>query len=158
MSTTVSPSLEKATQQKLSKYTSPQLLSKLEGGVLIGLSKEVAIQILEKRKVDIKKFKPQTWIKPKASNQEEGEEEISSENTQEQAIEEEKSSKEKKSKRSKKELIDENNPTVKAILEAEGSKTKKIAALLQEGYSCSQISRTSIGAHISFCFSVKNRK
>jgi hypothetical protein len=45
------------TRQKLSKYGSPQLLSKLKSGAFFKMSKEVAVSILEKRGEDVSEFK-----------------------------------------------------------------------------------------------------
>lgn len=44
-------------KKMLSKQSTPQLVAKLKGDKLIGISKEVAIEILEQRKQDVSEFK-----------------------------------------------------------------------------------------------------
>ena len=63
---TVKMDVKEVTRKTLSKQTSEQLLGKLEKGTLMGTSKVVAIEILEKRGVGVGQFKDDEDGEPKA--------------------------------------------------------------------------------------------
>lgn len=136
--------LKKETRKSLAKYNSDQLLSKLEKNGLIGISREVAIEILEERKVDVKKYKAGAWTAPKGSVK------ASKETPAEKAanVKDAKAAKPAKEKvvKEKKEsnfvAIDESLEKVKKVLDNKDSKkSDKIRSFLKMGYSVLQISK-----------------
>lgn len=160
------------TYKTLSRYGSPQLEAKINQGLLIGLSLEVAKEILEKRKVaeinkaNGKTLSPVTKVaqitkdlsvsKPKSKIETPEVEkkpvsvakikaEVKSQETKEPAVK-------KSGKKSEVIPIDGNDPKVAAILAATQSKSDKIRALSALGYSNLQISAKhfpNLNAHYS---------
>lgn len=167
METVQKQAVRKATVKMLSKYTSVQLLTKLETGILLNLSREVALEILEKRKIDVSKFKDSTesvsndLIQEKALKKEK----ISKVKVEESVSIKEKIKQVKTARENKKpfELIDVNDSKVVSLLEdKEISKTEKIKQLLILGYSVTQISKRyfpQLNAHYSHVHTVyQNQK
>ncbi len=105
--------IRKETKTKLSKYGSPQLLAKLEKGGFIGVSEEVALEILEERekKKETADNKGSSWAKNgshKKVTKSEPEEE-------EQIGEEEEESIEKEEGEEKIEKIEETKPLGESV-------------------------------------------
>lgn len=162
--TTVKKSTQDAlrteTEKKLSKYGTPQLLSKLRAGSFFKMSKEVALAILEKRGEDISEFKD--------TNDEKGgvKEAIAKKNPESKVSKESKAPKVPKEPKVKKEkaaaktfvAIDEKDPAVSKIIDSGVlNKTEKIKGLLELGYTPNQISKSSLGVRYAFCFTVKTK-
>ena len=164
--TTPEEQLLKTTREKLSKYGTPQLLSKLRSGAFLKMSKDVAISILEKRGEDVSEFKSTTEAvittpgkKKEVANIEVSKEKV--EKIKAEKVKVEKAPKAKKEKVPSKSFvaIDESNPEVSKILNnpIESTKTEKIKGLLKLGYSCSQVSKSSLNARYPFVFTVRSK-
>lgn len=139
--------LRKESKKSLGKYNSDQLIGKLDKNALLGISREVAIEILEERKVDVKKYKEGAWVAPKGSVKA-SKETPAAKAAKTKEAKTEKPAKEKKEKiaKEKKEsdfvAIDETLEKVKKVLEnKENKKSDKIRGLLKQGYSVLQISK-----------------
>ena len=170
---TVNPqaALRAETQAKLSKYGTPQILTKLRSGAFFKLSKEVALEILTKRKVDISEFEDVAVkaIKISASHVidvptekivklDKIEAKIPNDKKKKELIEKVKNITVRKTT-SVFVAIDETDLKVFKIFNSpiEETKTSKIEALLKLGYSANQISKSSLNAHYSFCLTVKGK-
>ncbi len=177
--------VKSATHKVLSKYTTVQLISKLEANTLIGLSKTTAVEILKKRgekdttaKEAAEKFGGDTWVKEKPKPLEKKVVSKPEEKAKEQPIKVEKESKkqvvekkvkekpvakvkvvkEKSSKKKSFESIDETDKKVSEIItSAEFNKSQKIAKLLELGYSVRQVAESSLQAHKSFVNTIRVR-
>lgn len=167
------PELLKITRDKIGKYSSAQLFPKLEAGTLIGLSKEVAIEILIKRgELEAESFAGEPLVRIKGNK--DFEQRLAVQGTKETApkkavvkkaaalkkelVKKDKVAKEAPKKRAEVLPIDETLPKIKAILEKkETSKTEKIQALFKLNYTANQISKCSLKAHYSFCHTIKSR-
>lgn len=156
--------VKSTTHKVLSKYTTVQLISKLEASTLIGLSKTTAVEILKKRgekdssaKEAAEKFGGDTWIKEKPKSSEKKTD--SKPEAKDQPIKVEKESKKAKDKASKKaffEAIDEADKRVNEIISSvDFNKSQKIAKLLELGYSVRQIAESSLQAHKSFINTIR---
>jgi Holliday junction resolvasome RuvABC DNA-binding subunit len=151
--------LLKTTREKLSKYGSPQLLSKLRSGAFLKMSKDVAIAILEKRGEDVSEFKVskggvesvETTPKTEPSTKK-GKELVEKVAKAPKAVKE-------KVITSTFVAIDETLPEIDKIINSriEMSKTDKIKALLNLGYTPNQISKTTLNARYAMCFTVKSK-
>ncbi len=151
--------LLKTTREKLSKYGSPQLLSKLRSGAFLKMSKDVAIAILEKRGEDVSEFKvlkegaEATENTPKTEpSTKKGKELVEKVAKAPKAVKE-------KVITSTFVAIDETLPEIDKIINSriEMSKTDKIKALLKMGYTPNQISKTTLNARYAMCFTVKSK-
>lgn len=153
--------LRKSTHQKLSKYNTSILIEKLEKGTLLGLSAEVAKEIVEKRQSKL----VDNSTKKEEPVKEEQEEPAKEEKPKAEKVKKEKKEKVVKEKKERKartasfEPIDEEDKKVSAILDSPiaRSKTYKIQELLKLGYSINQISKSSLKAHYSFVFTIKKK-
>lgn len=165
--------LWETTRKTLSKYGTPQLLNKLRSGAFLKMSKDVAIALLEQRSVDVSEFKvnstntsttePATESVTEAKEEEVKTPPLVKESKKKQALKEKIAQVPKKVKdkviTSTFVAIDETDPAVSKIINSalESSKTDKIKALLRLGYTANQISKTSLNAHYSFCFTIKTK-
>lgn len=153
---TAQDALRAETEKKLSKYGTPQLLSKLKKGAFLKMSKEIAIAILEKRGDDVSEFK-------EASGDNSEPTKAVSVKKEPKAAKEPVVKKEPKVKKEKTETksfvaIDEKDPSVSKIIDSGVlNKTEKIKGLLELGYTPNQISKSSLGVRYAFCFTVKTK-
>lgn len=164
------------TEKQLSKYGTPQLISKLQSGVFLKLSKEVAISILEKRKVDVSEFTDkvkeekveEVSVKAKTVEEEDTEKE-NEEEVQTKVIEKAPKIKTSLAEKVKglpvKKIVSTFIPMDETLLEVskiinsavEMTKTDKIRGLLKLGYSCSQISKSTLNVRYAFCYTVNQK-
>lgn len=162
-----SEAVRKETERTLSKYTTPQLTAKLEAGKLLGLSKEVATSILEKRAAKGSPVVEQPKVEEKKEESKEKvpaakKEKVEKKEKTPKAPKIPKEKKEKKVKEPKVEIekIDEEAPKVKTIMENENfNKSDKIRELLGLGYSVNQISAKNfptLNAHYSQVHGIAN--
>lgn len=165
----MSEDLRKQINKTLSKYSTDQLTDKLSKGLLIGMSKLVAEEILQKRsEKTISTSKTIIEYNSKVDDDSEVEEVISRSIEEVETIEEVKSPKaikipvEKKDKdgvivKAKKErtIVNSNNnedrQEIKDILSQEASKSQKIKDLSRLGLTINEISKLpTLSAHYSF--------
>lgn len=155
---------QKETRNKLTKYTSDQLAKKLKEGTLIGLSIDVARDILKKRndghlltEIDSsQEKKPKGWTK-------DGEVKVATKTTVVEKVTVEKTTpttkkvsvpKEAKKKMSVEFTPDQTKVISSIVDDASLSKTKKIQKLSSEGFSVLEISKIeALSAHYSFIHS-----
>lgn len=156
---TAKTDVRKTTLSTLSEYSNSQLIAKLDGNKLLGLSREVAIEILEKRGQDADKYKGGAWVdttkvnKPAKAVSDKEEAGESKEKIKKAVVKAE-----KPGRRPSIILIDETLVEVKAIISDEKtSKSDKVKSLLKLNYTPGQISKTSIGVTPQVCHSLRTK-